>query len=647
MTDGPDRVREGVLGAKPVPRLQVVEGGKSEKNATPPPREPKNRARGEGGGGRRRGGAASGEPTPESTCPLVPLGHRDGKFYFLDVVGQVRELGAKQMGGRPELAGLFLGDTSWLYKWFPRLKVTKTKVDGEESIETEVVGFQHGQSGERLMSMCRAAGLYGPHVVLREAGVWRGEDGVPVVHCGDQVLMGGEWRPAGFRTGNQVWVSGPPGPRPGKVDEQLAPDSADFAAPASVGQELQARLGDLWSFRLKGSEIVLLGLMGAGYYGAAARWRPNGYLFGGAGSGKSMALGLLRACVPAHFYSTDTTKSGIENAINGRPAWVCIDEAGDRADQRVARLLIDLVLSASSNDGTRGNRGTADGKGRAFQVITSVLMAAINPPDMESQHRDRITLVELVKPGAGEDHRAAMEAATAWAERQGPGLWGRALQGWKRWEEARDRFRAALGRSQCAAREMDQFGAILASWWVLVEDGVPTDAQALDGVGAVGEFTRTAADVAQEDGPRRVLQYLAGRDVQLERSTDRGSLGALVARGFSRDPETHPEGARGVLERYGIKLVRADDDRDRRTGKKVPRGGPGDGMWFVKTVAPLRELFADTSWDGTRWTYELARMPSAGLPEARGRNVRLNGAAPAPAIWLSRDDWDPPDPPET
>lgn len=644
MTEGRERVRKGVLGARTVPHLQVVDGGKDEKNAVPPAQGRKSRARGDGnrGGGKGGGPAGAAEPTKESTCPLMALGHRGGKFYFLDIDGQEREMASRSMGNRTELATLFVGDTAWLWTWFPKTVETTLKgADGSKSTVSEVVGFQFQAAGEFLMTLCRKAGLYGPHVVLRGPGVWRDDDGSPVVHAGDKVLMRGEWRDSGFRSGDQVWISHPPAPRPGGGAEDggmLLPGQAGFAAPAAVAQELQARISDLWSFRTDGSEIIVIGLMAVGFYGAAARWRPNGFLTGGTGSGKSLLLDLLRACVPSHVYSTDTTKSGIEAAINDRPAGVFLDEAGDRADQKGAQMLLDLVLSASSNDGTKLLRGTMDGRGRSASVLCSVIMAAVNAPEMGPQHRDRFTLVDLVKPGGGDDHRAAMEAAIAWAKTHACALWGRALEGWKRWEGAREAYRAALAKVQCAPREMDQLGAILASWWVLTSDGVPRDVEALDGVHAIGAFIRGARQVEREDGPRMMLAHLATSSVQQDRSTDRELIASLVRKAFSDDPMETIPGARKWLERNGIKIVKAEETEWR--GKAVKRGGPGDGLWFGVNMQTLRALFVGSVWEGGKWTQEMMRFRSARRP--KDENVRIGDYSGA-AIWLSRADWDPPD----
>ena len=548
-------------------------------------------------------------------------------------------LKSRALVSRGDLVSLFLGDTTWLHAWFPnKVLVKTTDAAGNETVEEQVRGFKVSQAGEALMAMCRQAGLFGPHVVMRGPGVWAGADGAPIVHAGDVVMIDGEWRRTGFRSGDQVWTSAPRRVRPGAQvqGEPLPLVAAGFAAPADAAREMLAGISELWQFRLAGSEIVCLGLMAVGYYGTAARWRPNGYLIGGTGSGKSMLLQLLRACVPCAEFSTDTTKAGIEAAINGKPTPVYLDEAGDRQGHG-AQMLLDVVLSATGGDGTRGLRGSADGASRSFQAACSVIMAAVSPPTMGPQHRDRFTVIPLAKPGAGADNRAPMEALTRRAAELAPLMWGRAIQGWPRWESARLAFREALSDAQCAPRELDQMGAILAGWWVMTEDGAPSAAQARDGVAAVAEFIRGAADVAADDGPRRVVQFLASTTIQRDRSTDIEQIGVLVDRAWSARNDLERDPPQRLLERFGIRIVQEGDIKT-PNGKLVPRGDLGAGMWFAKSAETLRRLFAGSPFEGDRWIYELSRHESA---VERKTSVRVGGVA-GPAIWLSRADWSPP-----
>jgi hypothetical protein len=624
------RVRAGVMGAPVAPALQVIQGGRQAGPEDAPPPE-------EDGGE-----VVPPEPkrTAETACPLVPLGHADGEWHFLDAAGQKRALKSRALTSRGDLVGLFLGNTSWLFEFFPN-KVTVKERDHEGNVtgeREEIRGFRVSPAGEYLMELCGAAGLFGSHVVLRGPGVWAGDDGAPVVHCGDVVLTGGAWKETGFRSGHQVWITAAPRPRPGLIAEgaPLAPEVPGFAAGPEVGQAVQRDIGELWQFRLPGSEIVCLGLMAVGYYGTAARWRPNGYLIGGTGSGKSMLLQLLRACVPHAEFSTDTSKAGLEQTIAGKPSPVYLDEAGDRQGTG-AQLLLDVVLSATGGDGTRGLRGAADGGSRAFQVACSVIMAAVAPPQMGPQHRDRFTIVHLVKPGAGADNRDAMEAVTRRAKASAGLLWGRAVAGWPRFEAGLAAFREALARHGCAPREMDQAGAILAAWWVLTAEGVPDARAADDGVAAIAAFLRGADEIAEDDGPRRVVRFLASSLVQKDRSTDVEQVGVLVQRAFDNMGEAR-EGPQRLLERNGVRVIQ-EGDALTSNNKPIPRGDLGAGLWFSKSSEPLKKIFHGSPYEGERWAFELARLP--GAIEWR-RSVRVGGVS-GPALWVPRAAWSPPE----
>ena len=182
------------------------------------------------------------------------------------------------------------------------------------------------------------------------------------------------------------------------------------------------------------------------------------FLTGGAATGKSTLLKLMRAACPVHHYSNDTSKAGLEQSVGGRAMPSFLDETSDRADQDAARALLDLVLSASGDEGTKGHRGSADGRARTIEIVGCIVMATINPPDLRPQHLARFTMLELMAPEAGADHRAQHEQLVADIRKVSPALWARALAAWERYCQALVTFRAALGQAGCAPREMDQVG---------------------------------------------------------------------------------------------------------------------------------------------------------------------------------------------
>jgi hypothetical protein len=585
---------------------------------------------------RKREGAAHAEAespnqTEESSddvadCPVKPLGHANGIFHFLDARGQHRALTGRELFSRAGLRSLFLGEEIWLRQAYPKkvaVEMTDERGDGGTAFRT--VDYLVNAAAADLMDACAAAGIWGDHVTIRKPGVWPVPEDLPAVHCGDAVLIGTAWHDPGTRTGNQIWAAAAPTPRPG------------IPCSSAIGQELQNGLRDLWCWSEVGGPIAVVGLIGNAYYGAATEWRPAGFVTGATGAGKSALLRVMRAALPLHHYDNDTSKAGIEQAVHGRAMAIIIDEAADRANRTASRDLIDLVLSAAGDEGTKGSRGTTDGKGRRIEVAGLIIMFSINPPELEPQHLGRFTLIDLKKPTDGADHRIAHRDLAAFARKHAVDLWARALAGWDRYNVALEAFRRGLGNTGCAPREMDQAGALLAGWWVLTREGHPDERGVREGIAALDPdrtsgFIRRAEDVEAEDRPRCMLQHLLASMVYLHRSTDREPIGKLIEVAFGERGEPWQQGsATELLASYGIRVVRAGEETDHR-GLPVPRMADGAGLWFSNTSPELRKLFADTPFEGNRWRHEMLRLPTA---RKSGQSVRFGGVSTW-AIWIGR-----------
>ena len=575
----------------------------------------------------RQAGGAPPEPPPDDgardPCPLTALGHADGKFWFMNVVGERRGLSARQLGARPEIAALFLGDMTWLQNNFKALDQ-----DGRPA------GFKVAKATEHLMSLCRRQGIYGDHVVIRRPGVWPGEAGAPIAHCGDALFIAGEKHEPGVKIAGQIFAAAAREPYPAPVP-----------AAATVARHYQGQIAALWNFRDECAEIMILGLVGAAYLAAALSWRPNGFISGASNAGKSHLLDLMRALMPLSHYSTDTTKAGIEGAVNGRALPSFIDEAADRVDQRGADMLLDIVLSASSGAGTKGHRGTAEGGVRSIELVGSVIMASVSPPAMQPQHRSRFVMIELEKPAPGADHNAEMKAIIASAKLEGPALFARALAGFARYQATLAVFRSALGAAGCVAREMDQIGSILAGWSLLVDDAPPPADSAAETVRLISGFIRGAEQMAEEDAPQRVLAILLSKLVQLDRSSDQDSLGGLIRTAMKGDLDSDANRAQAVkvLERWGIRPIR-DIDVEDRAGRLIPRDTFGNGLWIDKRVEGLRAIFNGTIYAGDRWFIEIMRLPSTRISR---KSVRVSSLPPGKALWISWDDLNTPDSDDT
>lgn len=594
-----------------------------------------------GGGGRTK--------SDDDPCPVTPLGDFDGSWHFLDTIGQKRVLSTRQLGNADELRGLFRGDESWLRRHFPERKVTD--VDGEK--KDRVIGFNKALAAAHMQQLCASQGLYDESVSLRRPGIWRGEDGLPIVHCGDQVLIEGNWQPSGTRTGNQIWIAASPTARP------------DIPAGQDVGREIQRQMADLWSFRTKGGEILVVGTLASGMLGTVARWRPNLFMCGPPGSGKSMLLETARDCCPMHRYTNNASEAGVISAMNGHVMPVFIDESSDRANQGGAEALMDLVLASSSGDGTKAVRGKADGGYREVSMAGSVVYGSVTPPPLQPQHMARISIVELDAPDAGEDNRAKMEALREWVKERAPSLWGRVIASAERWRASLDAFRMQLAVVGCAPREMDQFGAILAGWWILTNEGLPGDDGVREGVAAIAAFVRTAEDVKEDNNGHRALQVLLSRIVQYDGTTRQEQIGEMIIQIMT--PSIDPADAHTLAKGLGIRGIRvirpclmrfgwgplypggpdgwaplptphprADGGctclscRDRQ-GRPVPRLSDDGGIWVMPK--PAEPFFAsERGLEGHRWQMELCRLPHV---HKNRTNVRVYGP-PGKAIWVPR-----------
>ena len=562
---------------------------------------------------------------PWQGCPVMPLGLHDGTTHWLDYRGEYRALTLRQLAARAELLGLIGSDTEWLWRCFPQRVMRK--VNGEP--REVVVGWSLNATIEWLLKITAAQPMFGPQVVIRRPGVWPGENGEPVAHCGDVLWIDGHLQPAGLRTGNMIWPAHPAVERPG---EPCGP---------AVGRHLQFEIQRLWRFHQRGGAIVALGVIASAMLGACARWRPSLFLGGEVGGGKSYLLDLLCACCVLRHYTTDTTKAGLEHTLAGRAMPSFVDEASDQADQRGAQNLLNLITASTGGEGARIARGTGDGKGRTAEMVGAVVMASIAPPDMQPQHHARVALLELRAPAAGEDHRADMDALIAFAKAHAAAIWSRLLTGSERYVFALVGYRDALGRAGCGPRQMDQLGAILAGWWVLTADGVPDDREALTGVAAVAEFVLRAEEVADRSGARLVAEHLASSKLRRDRSTEEVPVAEMLTRAWQvpRDAETGQEIAsfeidawHRDLERNGIRAIRASDVRE-RCGREIPRGGPGDGLWLHINNGALTKLFDHSPWPGQRWAYVLRGLSSVVQAD---RKIRIGAANVRAAIWISR-----------
>ena len=427
----------------------------------------------------------------KKSCPLIALGHSDGRYYFLTPQGELRGAEARDMTERG-LGSLAGGDAGWFIKQFPRFG------------PSGLAGFEATKSALWLMRECARAGLWDANTPVRGPGVWRAGAGVSdglLVHCGDAVIDRGRERPAGLVAGGAVYPARPPIGRP-----------ADRAAGAGEAAALIEAVG-LWNWRDQAGPDLVTGFIGASLLGGAARWRAHLYVLARFGSGKSWLAELVGAALGAmaHATSNNFTEAGLRQALTSQARTLLLDEAeGDDSGHRL-KAVIELIRHMSGGRGARVMRGTAGGQAQTFTITGSAYLSSVLPGILKPQDRSRITLVELAPlhdgpeaAGAADRAQAAIAAMAALA----PGLWRRAIDGWVRFNETFEAYRTALMDDGSAAREADQLATLLAGRDLLLRDEVPAHDEIRRALARIAGVLAEARDEAADDEGEACLNHL-------------------------------------------------------------------------------------------------------------------------------------------
>lgn len=560
--------------------------------------DPSELKRRHGGGGGEGGGPDSEDP---DTWPVTPLGRFRNVYYFLDELGQLAVHPASEMT-RLNLLSLFGRQHAELYKMWPRFNA-KGEPTG---------GWAPELAQAALMAACSNRGLMSIVDRVREVGAWRGNDDELILHCGDQVFVQrpggafGNWLSPGFIDG-KVYPAGPPGPHPLTTAAPGGPDG-----PAA---KLLALLNK-WAWRRGTTDArLMLGWIAAAMIGGALRWRPGVWVTGERGTGKSTLLDqvVMQVLDQAVVKSSDATGAGIYQHLRQSSRPVILDELEATADLRKVFQVIELARQATS--GGVVLRGDKDHGGHEFRAQSSFLFSSVNMPPLLSQDRSRLAILELDKLSTLGRRRPPQFNAAELRE-VGAALLRRLVDGWARLPDVLEQYREQLQALGHDARGADQFGTLLATAAVVIDDHPPDG----DTLAAETELLE-AAHLAELEDTRSSQDSWLGFLLTQRTSDQRGvrseQISALIARAAQRSDaatELSVDDCCQMLARIGLR-VKADG---------------GNQVWLAvaNNHAGLERLMLGSDWQGrsgasvAQWVQEARRLPGAvrggqvpGLPE--------------------------------
>lgn len=583
-------------------------------------------------------------------CPVKCLGiksNQEGKqtCYYLDANGQLVGLEANNRHGKLGMIALFGAHSDWLEEHFPQWSKPIYEGKGPERRlirDSEIVGFDQAEAARALVEECCRKGPFNAANKLRGTGAHRFDNKGLVLHCGDRLLVthlnaqgevkGLEWVEPGV-VGSHVYPAGERIPRP--WHEPVGPDAARLLVSKSIGPGGLPGLLTTWNWR---RELVdprlLLGAIGGSFVGGWLGWRPNVWITGGRGTGKSTLNGeggvLPGLFGDGVFRTAQATAAAIRQSLRNSTLPVMFDELEAKADDRKVREVIELARLASSGD--KGHRGGADHTATEFTLRSCFWFSSINIPPLEPQDRSRLAICEL-KPFAADAVKPDFAAYNL--PLLGRKLMRRMIDALPRLDAIKHKYHEALAAAGHDGRACDQFGTLLACADALLHDwdnadGLPDDEE----VAHWADLCRPERmrEISHEEADHaRCMGHLLTSHVQARGGDEREPLGNWVGDGvefvtaplLSADPaaDRGQAKANARLQTYGLKLVHGvfyPEERDAE-GKlaKAARWGaegfedakrPGFLAVAVSHTA-LAGLMRDTPWQS--WADVLRRFPGA------------------------------------
>lgn len=581
--------------------------------------------------------------------PVQPLGISAGidgsqKCYYLDYNGQLVGLEAGNRHGKNSLIALYGPQSDWIEAQWPQWSAPQYEGRGKDRElvkASEIVGFDQAEASRALIEECVRKGIFDPAGRMRGRGAHRiGGDGGHgnglALHCGDALLVsemkvdgtikGWRWIDPGLH-GRFVYPAAERIPRPWHEPAGEAPG-------VKLLQLLQS-----WTWKRPVLDPLLaLGAIGASPIGGWLAWRPNVWISGGKGTGKSTLNGqdgLLHLLLGDGLFRTgNASAAGIRQSLKNATVPVLFDEIEASEDNRRVKEVIELARVASSGD--KMTRGSADHTAQEFTLRSVFWFSSILIPPLEPQDRSRLALLEL-KPFP--DKTKPIDLNALGLPKLGRQLQRRMVDGLHRLHATKAKFHAALAELGHDNRACDQFGTLLACADLLLNDwptkDVLPDDEAVNDWVALCRPERMAEISGATSEERAAIEHIVTSPMQSRGGEEREAISTWIGRALNyawapllaapHDElnDSKEQSAGRKLEQLGLKLVTpvwtpptaaldGSEDKPGRWGAKVFENAAEPGFLAVAwRHRALDEVFKGSKWQGGVWRQPLARCDGA------------------------------------
>lgn len=459
-----------------------------------------------------------------------------------------------------------------------------------------------------MLQQSQRAGLYNPDMT-RGRGAWF-DDGRPVIHLGDQVILAGESYPVHKVPSRYIY-------------EQALSLTVDLDNPLTSAEAHElVQICNRITWEKPVNAILLSGWIMCAVVCGALRWRPHVWITGGAGTGKSTVMNsIIKRCLGrmSLYVKGDTTKAGLQQFLQHDALAVIFDEAESEKKSAAARIdeIMQLVTVSSSEDEAMTLKGSAGGKSVSYKIRSCFAFSSITTNIKQHAARTRVSVLGMrrnTEPDAKQQFEALVDRIESvltaqWVER----LHARAIRLIPAIRHNTEVFSNAGASVLGSKRLGDQIGSLLAGAYALHSNGQITQEQAERWIAS--QDWAEVQSIEEQSDEQRCLATVLEKVIRVTGSmanTER-SVGELIAIASynSRDNEVTEDDAQAALNRIGIRVPERENV-----------------FWISNSHTGIAKLLDDTPWSGN-WGKTFKRLPGA---EAIQNPVRIGKGQPVQRV---------------
>lgn len=237
-----------------------------------------------------------------------------------------------------------------------------------------------------LMGECYKKGMFNPSRI-RGRGAWI-DNGVPVVHCGDSLIVDGKYTP--FNKHKSKYLYEANHELGFKLTKPLTKEQSyeflKIVERLNWTRDINSRLLAGW--------IVIAPLCGA------LKWRPHLWLTGASNTGKSWVMSFLVKTMLGEMVvqaQSETTEAGIRQTLKTDALPVLFDEAEPDGQQGLQRIQANVGLARAASTDNSGDiiKGSAGGSANQYKMRSCFIFSSIGVNLIQRADISRVTVLEL------------------------------------------------------------------------------------------------------------------------------------------------------------------------------------------------------------------------------------------------------------